>query len=119
MSTVKSNEEKIEEAKKTAKPLDIKMYGNRVAYFNIAILPKNKIGNLILPESIKKDSMDTLMYDQHPKQGILVAMGPEAEALGLKLLDHVYIREMSASYLVIDGITYCVVYGSDILCSVK
>ena len=111
-----SNEDRIAQAKKKAAPLNVEMHGERVVYLNIEILPKNKIGKLIIPETVK--DVENVRYDQHPKQGIIVALGPEAKAKGLKLLSHVYIREMSAAFMVHEGQAYGVVYSGDILCTI-
>lgn len=111
----KSNEQKLEEAKKKAKPLDITIRGNRVVYLNIDIMPKNKIGKIIIPDSVIKADLANYHYDTHPKQGIIVGLGPEAAEKGLKLLSHVYIREMSAAFLTHKGQTYGSVYAEDIL----
>jgi hypothetical protein len=108
-----SNAERIKKARSENKALNVNVIGERVIVKAIDILPINKIGKLFIPTE-----GDSIKFDDHKNQGIIVAIGPEGESRGLKLFDHIYAKANVVSEVIHEGQVYLAVYLSDIICTI-
>jgi len=108
-----TNAERISIARKSKDTLNVRVFGDRVIIRSIDILPVNKIGKLFVPTE-----GDSIKFNDHRYQGIIVALSPEAESKGLKLLDHIYGKANTINEVIHEGEVYLAIYLSDILCVV-
>ena len=113
-----TNEDRIQSALKEWVPVNgFKPVGNRIMSSMINIQPVEKKGNLILPDTVKKQKSEGMEYfEQYPVQGLIVAINKKAmEEFGLSLGDHVFLRETHMDNIIYNKKLYWFCYPNDII----